>query len=192
MVRAISVVVAVLSLFICGCGGSNVRLNRYAEIRNDAATIAVFPTFGIASDEKMEKICEKAILANFRAMPGSEAARAVGIYDKVRPAWEKAIKLMMDDKKVVIDPTFAELLSRVGQTVGVDAIIVSVVVGSPSDYDDKKNIRFECGLFDLRDKNYVWIARTVDKKGLVPVPLEAFVSNAFSAMKSKVSEKTEK
>ena len=188
MVRAISVVVAVLSLFICGCGSSNVVLRRGAEVRNDAATIAVFPTLGIASDEKMEKLCEKAILANFQAIPGSEVARSLGVYDKVRPSWEKAMKSMMNDKTGVLDVAFTELLSLVGQKVGVDAVMLSLVVGPSSSYDSKTDILFVLGLYDIRDKKYVWIATVKDKKGLVPVPLEAFVTKAFSGMKSEVSK----
>ena len=97
------------------------------------------------------------------------------------------MKTLIDDESGLADAAFVEVLSSIGKKLGVDAVFVSVVQGSSSDYKAKGSIYFACGLFDLRDKNYRWIGNLEAAQGLAPLPFEAFVTRSIKDISDNVN-----
>jgi hypothetical protein len=187
MRRYVLLIAAGLAVAVSGCAtGQKATVQVNPSVRADAEKVLMMPAFGINSDEATASELENQLTVAFKPLPGSSVARQAGLYDKLRPQWEKAMQSMINDPSGSIDRGFVEVLSKIGQAANVDALLVSVVQGSGAGYEKKEEVCVTCGLFDLRDKAYRWIGTCRDRKGLVPVPFKAFMANSVNNIAGEV------
>ncbi len=178
-----------LAGMLIGCASMNkAQVEVYPQVRADAIKVLMMPAYGMNSDETATKELETQLMVNFKPLPGSEIARQIGLYDKLRPSWEKAMESLMKDPTGGLDAGLTEVLVKAGNAAGVDALLISIVQGSSADYQNKLTMHIVCGLFDLRDHAYRWTGSYADAQGVVPVPFKAFMAKAVNGISGKLQE----
>ena len=189
MNKGVIAVIFGVAMLATGCASVNkAQVQMYPQVRSDAKKVVMMPTFGMGSDDASTKVVETQVMASFHPLPGAEIARQIGIYDKLRPVWEKTMNSLMNDPSGALDATLSEVLSKIGNASGVDALLVSAIQGSETTYNGRTNIHIVCGLYDLRDKSYRWVGSYIDARGIAPIPFKAFVANAVNDISKGVVE----
>lgn len=182
----------VLAVAACtACSSGTVVLDYDDTAPQTQSRTLLLPVSGPGGEEKMEQALEKALIARFSTIPGAEAARKVGLYDRFRSEWDSAMDQMMQgtSQGELLDKGIQEAFVQIGEMTGVDSVLIAAVSGSSAAYEDGQTISLACGLWDIQARRYAWRAHMKEAKGVIPIPLEAFAANCATELKAAVDER---